>query len=108
MRAVPGIDERRSQEKNPPPPIETMTLSHAFGNQIAVCDVTFSVRPGEIFGLIGPNGAGKSTLVKVLTTMLAPTSGRACVAGFDAVTEASKVRAHIGYVPQFYSAPTER
>jgi ABC-type sugar transport system ATPase subunit len=61
------------------------------------------VRPGEIFGLIGLNGAGKSTLVKMLTTMLAPTSGRARVAGFDVAAE-SRVRAPIGYVPQLLSA----
>jgi ABC-2 type transport system ATP-binding protein len=108
MTMVAESDEPRLLNDVPPPAIETSGLTRAFGDHVAVSDVAFSVRPGEIFGLIGPNGAGKSTLVKVLTTMLAPTSGRACVAGFDAVTEASKVRAHIGYVPQFYSAPTER
>ena len=56
------------------------------------------MRPGEIFGLIGPDGAGKSTLVKMLTTMLALTSGRARVAGFDVAANSRKVRAHVGYV----------
>jgi ABC-2 type transport system ATP-binding protein len=55
-------------------------------------------------GLIGPNGAGKSTLIKMLTTMLPPTSGRAVIAGFDVVREPHRVRARIGYVPQLLSA----
>jgi ABC-2 type transport system ATP-binding protein len=59
------------------------------------------VATGEIFG---PNGAGKSTLVKMLTTLLPPTSGTATIAGCDIVKEPAKMRAHIGYVPQLLSA----
>ena len=62
---------------------------------------------GQIFGLIGPNGAGKSTLIKMLTTMLPPSSGRALVAGFDVTRQAGEVRKHIGYVPQLLSADGE-
>ena len=100
--AVSEIDERRC--RHDAPAIETTALSGAFGDHVAVRDVTFSVQAREIFGLIGPNGAGKSTLVKMLTTMLAPSSGRARVAGFDVAADSRKVRAHIGYVPQLLSA----
>lgn len=66
----------------------------------AVDGVSFEVSQGQIYGLLGPNGAGKSTLVKILTTMIAPTSGRACVYGFDVVRQALDVRKHIAVVLQ--------
>ena len=65
---------------------------------VALQDVNLEVRRGELFGLLGPNGAGKTTLIKVLTTLLAPTSGRARVAGHDVVKEPEKVRAMINMV----------
>ncbi len=71
---------------------------------LAVADVSISVPHGEIFGLIGPNGAGKSTLIKILTTLLPPSSGEAWVAGFDVLKEAAEVRRNIGYVQQLLSA----
>ncbi len=86
------------------PAIAVERLTRAFGDRVVVRDVSFAVRPGEIFGLIGPNGAGKSTLVKMLTTMLPPTSGSARIAGFDIVRDAKEVRSGIGYVPQLLSA----
>jgi len=69
----------------------------------AVGGVSFAVAPGEVFGLLGPNGAGKTTTIRVLTTLLAPTAGRALVAGFDVRTQSLRVRASIGYVPQAIS-----
>jgi len=69
-----------------------------------VDNVSLSVAPGEIFGLIGSNGAGKSTLIKMLTTLLPPSSGTAQVAGYDIIAEPSRVRSSIGYVPQMLSA----
>jgi ABC-2 type transport system ATP-binding protein len=66
----------------------------------AVDDVTFDVKRGEIFGLLGPNGAGKSTLIRILTTLLQPTSGSACVDTYDIVKDPEKVRAIIGVCPQ--------
>ena len=66
----------------------------------AVDDVTFDVRRGEIFGLLGPNGAGKSTLIRILTTLLAPTSGTACVNTYDVVRDPEKIRGIIGVCPQ--------
>ncbi len=67
---------------------------------VAVDDVTFEVQRGEIFGLLGPNGAGKSTLIRILTTLLQPTSGRACVDTFDIHAEPEKIRSIIGVCPQ--------
>jgi ABC-2 type transport system ATP-binding protein len=84
--------------------IETFALTRRFGTIAAVDCVALSVLRCEIFGLIGPNGAGKSTLIKMLTTLLPPTSGTARVAGFDIVASPARVRAHIGYVPQLLSA----
>lgn len=64
----------------------------------ALKDVSIDVRPGEVFGLLGPNGAGKTTLIKILTTLLAPTSGSAQVAGFDVINQPEQVRTHINMV----------
>ncbi len=74
-----------------------------FGELTAVGGVSFAVAPGEVFGLLGPNGAGKTTTIRVLTTLLAPTEGRALVAGFDVRSEDLAVRASIGYIPQAIS-----
>jgi ABC-2 type transport system ATP-binding protein len=65
---------------------------------VAVDDVSVQVPPGVVFGLLGPNGAGKTTTVRVLATLLAPTSGAARVLGFDVQNEASQVRRHIGLI----------
>jgi ABC-2 type transport system ATP-binding protein len=74
-----------------------------FGEVLAVSGVSFTVRTGEVFGLLGPNGAGKTTTIRVLTTLLRPTEGRASVAGHDVVDEGLSVRQSIGYVPQAIS-----
>ena len=66
--------------------------------------MTLNVERGEIFGLLGPNGAGKSTTIKMLTTLLTPSSGTARVAGFDIRHRSADVRRQIGYVPQLLSA----
>jgi ABC-2 type transport system ATP-binding protein len=84
--------------------LQAFALTRKFGDLTAVDQVTLTINQGEIFGLIGPNGAGKSTLIKMLTTLLPPTSGSATVAGYDIVTQPSDVRRHIGYVPQLLSA----
>jgi ABC-2 type transport system ATP-binding protein len=80
--------------------VETSELVKEFDGLTAVGGVDLSVRRGEIFGLLGPNGAGKSTTIKMLITLLKPTSGAAKVAGFDTVSQADEVRKRIGYVPQ--------
>jgi ABC-2 type transport system ATP-binding protein len=74
------------------------------GGQTVVGGISFSVAPGEVYGLLGPNGAGKTTTVRVLTTLLPPTAGRALVAGRDVCTDSLDVRASLGYVPQGSSA----
>lgn len=88
----------------PIPIIETVALTRRFGEFTAVDNLNISVEPGEVFGLLGPNGAGKTTAIKMLTTLLQPTSGEASVAGFSINRQASDVRRVIGYVPQLISA----
>jgi len=84
--------------------VQASALTRKFGDLTAVDSVTLTINQGEIFGLIGPNGAGKSTLIKMLTTLLPPTSGSATIAGYDIVSQPAEVRRHIGYVPQLLSA----
>src|SRR3954453_2482183 len=77
--------------------IEAQGLEREFKGGIkAVAGIDLHVRPGEIYGFLGPNGAGKSTTVKMLTTLLPPTGGRATVGGFDVATQGSDVRKIIG------------
>ena len=83
--------------------LETESLTRRFGALAAVDALTLSVESGEVFGLLGPNGAGKTTLIKMLTTLLPPTSGVARVAGFDVARRPGAVRRAIGYVPQLLS-----
>jgi ABC-2 type transport system ATP-binding protein len=80
--------------------VEANEIRKCFGAFCAVDGLSFTVEHGEIFGLLGPNGAGKSTLIRMLTTLLPPTSGTARVNGFDVAREADKVRASIGVIPQ--------
>jgi len=80
--------------------IEVENLTKRFGDFVAVDALNFSVAHGEVFGLLGPNGAGKSTLIRMLTTLVPPTSGTGRVNGFDIVREANDVRQSIGVIPQ--------
>jgi ABC-type sugar transport system ATPase subunit len=84
--------------------VELRELTRRFGDLAAVDGATLAIEPATIFGLIGPNGAGKSTLIKMLTTLLPPSSGSASVVGYDIVGEPTEVRRRIGYVPQLLSA----
>lgn len=80
--------------------IDVSHLRKAYDTVTALDDLSFQVYAGEIFGLLGPNGAGKSTTLRILMTLLAPTSGRATVLGLDVATQSEQVRRSIGYVPQ--------
>ncbi|MEU9133009.1 daunorubicin resistance protein DrrA family ABC transporter ATP-binding protein [Kitasatospora sp. NPDC048540] len=83
------------------PAIRVEGLSKRFGSLTALDQVDFDVPPGTVFGLLGPNGAGKSTTIRILTTILRPSGGRAEVLGHDVVREASLVRRLIGLAGQF-------
>ena len=83
--------------------IETRNLTKIFrdkkrGEIRAVDDVSFTCRPGQVYGLLGANGAGKTTTLRLLATLLRPTSGGATVAGFDIATEPEQVRANVGFL----------
>src|SRR5580704_4042663 len=80
--------------------VEVENIVKRFGDFVAVDGLSFSVSHGEIFGLLGPNGAGKSTLIRMLTTLVPPTTGTARVNGFDIVHSANEVRKSIGVIPQ--------
>lgn len=75
-------------------------LTKRFGAQVAVDELTLDIPRGQIVGFLGPNGAGKSTTLRMLTGMIAPTSGSAKVAGFDIATETVDVKRHVGFVPE--------
>ncbi len=85
------------------PAISAQALTRRFGSFVAVDAITFDVRQGEVFGFLGANGAGKTTAIRMLTGLLAPSSGQARVAGFDIATEAERVKRRIGYMSQRFS-----
>ena len=87
--------------------IDVKDIVKTFGDFTAVKRITFAVDEGEIFGLLGPNGAGKSTLIRMMTTLLPPTSGTAIVNGFDVVKQADGVRRSIGVIPQAMTSDLE-
>jgi len=89
------------------PAIDVRNMVKQFGSFTAVKGLSFTVEDGEIFGLLGPNGAGKSTLIRMLTTLLPPTSGTAVISGFDVVAEADRVRRTIGVIPQALTSDLE-
>ena len=78
-------------------------LTHRYGDRVALSNVSFEVKAGEIFGLLGPNGGGKSTLFRILSTMMAPTEGKAILDGHDVEREPGAVRRDIGVVFQTQS-----
>lgn len=89
--------------KSAPAAIIVEGLTKRFGSFTAVEDVSFQVRRGEIFGFLGPNGSGKSTTIRMLCGLLAPTSGRASVLGYDIVRDSEAIRLNIGYMSQKFS-----
>ena len=88
--------------------VEVENLTKRFGDFCAVDALSFNVEHGETFGLLGPNGAGKSTLIRMLTTLVPPTSGAARVNGFDIVRDPNGVRQSIGVIPQAMTSDLDR
>jgi ABC-2 type transport system ATP-binding protein len=78
------------------------SIVRRFGKITAVDDVSFAIRPGEIFGILGPNGSGKTTTIRILCGLLEPTSGTATVAGIDVVQDPDAVKSRIGYMSQAF------
>jgi len=83
--------------------IQVQNLTHRYGERIALSNVNFEVKKGEIFGLLGPNGGGKSTLFRILSTMMVPTEGRAILGGHDVARDPAAVRRVVGVVFQTQS-----
>jgi ABC-2 type transport system ATP-binding protein len=93
------------------PVIEARSLTKRYGARVAVDDLSFEVRPGEVFGLLGPNGAGKTTTVLMLLGLTEPTSGEARVVGVDPMRDPLEVKRHVGYMPDtvgFYDGLSAR
>ena len=80
--------------------IKVENLTKRFAGQAAIQDLNFEVGKGEIMGFLGPNGAGKSTTMRILSSFMPPTSGRATIAGFDIFEQSLQARAHLGYMPE--------
>ena len=80
--------------------IEVQGLTRHYGNVVAVEDLNFHIKQGEVVGFLGPNGAGKTTTMRMLTGYLPPTAGTARVAGYDVFTQSLEARRHIGYMPE--------
>ena len=80
--------------------IKVENLTKRYAGQTAIKDLTFEVGKGEIMGFLGPNGAGKTTTMRILSSFMPPTSGRASIAGFDIFEQSLQARAHLGYMPE--------
>ncbi|HCT70234.1 MAG TPA: gliding motility-associated ABC transporter ATP-binding subunit GldA, partial [Bacteroidales bacterium] len=80
--------------------ITVSNISKQYGQQKALDQVSFSIKPGEIVGLLGPNGAGKSTMMKIITCFIPPTAGDVSVCGFDIREQSLEVRQKVGYLPE--------
>jgi ABC-2 type transport system ATP-binding protein len=87
--------------------IEVKNVTKYYGPHLALNDVSFTVKEGEILGFLGPNGAGKTTMMSILTCLFPPTEGSAAVAGISVLDDPVKVKRHIGYVPENISLYTD-
>jgi ABC-2 type transport system ATP-binding protein len=97
---MPPAVEKTAYDPTAPSAIEVDHIVKKYGDFTAVDDVSFTVKEGEIFGLLGPNGAGKSTLIRMMTTLIPITSGKARIAGHDVSKEPNAARRMIGVIPQ--------
>ena len=100
MTATQPASQPDARAAAAPPAIAVENIVKRYGNFEAVKGITFDVADGEIFGLLGPNGAGKSTLIRMMTTLIPVTEGRALISGHDVVLEPNAVRHLIGVIPQ--------
>lgn len=82
------------------PAIQLRSASRAFGDRLALHPLDLTVEPGEVFGLLGPNGSGKTTTLRILATLIRPTSGSAEVLGFDVTADPMAVRRNVGVMPE--------
>src|SRR5579863_3562815 len=97
---VTSTNQLKGNGRSPIDAIRTEDLVRSFGDVQAVKGVSINIPKGEIYGFLGPNGAGKSTTIHMLCTLIAPTGGRATVAGYDVQTDPGKVRLRIGVALQ--------
>jgi ABC-2 type transport system ATP-binding protein len=95
-----AVAKKRVCDPAAPAAIEVEHIVKKYGDFTAVDDISFSVKEGEIFGLLGPNGAGKSTLIRMMTTLIPITSGKARIAGHDVAREPNRARRLFGVIPQ--------
>ena len=95
--------KQHPQNTNTPYSIDVKNLTKCFGSFTAVDHINFSVKKGEIFGFLGANGAGKTTAIRMLCSLLQPTSGEAMIAGYDLRTQPKLIKKHIGYMSQKFS-----
>ena len=111
MVIEPSLSADRGRDPTDAPVIEARNLTKRYGAHVAVDDLSFEVRPGEVFGLLGPNGAGKTTTVLMLLGLTEPTSGEARVVGVDPMRDPLEVKRHVGYMPDtvgFYDGLSAR
>ena len=111
MVIEPSLSADRGRDPTDAPVIEARNLTKRYGVHVAVDDLSFEVRPGEVFGLLGPNGAGKTTTVLMLLGLTEPTSGEARVVGVDPMRDPLEVKRHVGYMPDtvgFYDGLSAR
>ncbi len=80
--------------------VDVKNVTKKFGNILALDSINFQIKPGEVYGLIGPNGAGKTTSLRIISTLIKPTSGTATVFGVDVIKQADEVRKILSYLPE--------
>src|ERR1700686_5109135 len=99
---------KETSPKTNGPAVHIDKLVKRFGDFVAVDDVSIDVAQGEIFGFLGLNGAGKSNTIRILCGLLAPTSGKATVGGYDVATQPEEIKKRIGYMSQKFSLYDDR
>ena len=82
------------------PLLSAQSLSHQYGKQLAVKNISFDIYKGEVLGFLGPNGAGKSTTMKMLSGNLAPHHGQITINGYDLLSQPKQAKMHLGYLPE--------